>query len=140
MIYNITVHELAHASHFMQVGIPYWDNYCRYILTSFVTSGFTTYGLGTEPNHGYCEVGEMWAYYLSSRFNRDRYSSLASFGSSFWFSPQILLYLDERGMDRFKIFKALTDKVVSKELLQEKLIELYPESRSLINQAFDRYE
>ena len=140
IIYNSTIHELAHASHFMQVGIPYWDTYCRFILSSFITSGFTTYGLGTEPNHGYCEVGEMWAYYLSSRFNRDRYSSLASFGSNYWFSPQILLYLDERGMDRFKIYKALTDKVTSKELLQEKLIELYPQSRSLINQAFDRYE
>ncbi|MBQ9475818.1 MAG: hypothetical protein IJU69_06170 [Bacteroidales bacterium] len=140
IIYNSTIHELAHASHFMQAGIPYWDKYCRYILTSFITSGFTTYGLGTERDHGYCEVGEMWAYYLSSRFNRDRYSTLANFGSTYWFSPQILMYLDERGIDRFKIFKALTPDVTDKDLLQEKLIELYPGSRSLINQAFDRYE
>lgn len=139
-IFNVTVHEMAHASHFAQVGTSFWNTYIKYILFSFVTSGWITYGVGTEENHGYCEVGEMWAYYVSSILNRERYDSDANYGGSFWFSPQKLLFLDNRGMDRFKIFKALTPNVNTVEALQDKLIELYPESKSTINQAFNRYE
>lgn len=139
-LYNQAIHEMAHASHFMQAGKEFWDTYIKYILTSFVTSGGTTYGVGTEENHGYCEVGEMWAYYVSSKFNRERYSSKANFGGNYWFTPQILMNLDERGMDRFKIFKALTPGVNSIKALQDKLISLYPEYKSVINSAFNRYE
>ncbi len=139
-VYNTAIHEMAHASHWSKVGNDYWDPLIKYVIGSFVSSGFTTYGLGNEPDHGYCEVAESWAYYIQSRFDRDRYGSGANFGGGFWFSPQSLLFLDDRGMDRFKIFKALTPEVIDREKLQDKLIELYPESKSLINQAFDRYE
>jgi len=139
-IYNAAVHEFAHASHFAQVGKGFWDKYIKYIIGSFVTSGFTTYGVGTEQDHGYCEVGEMWAYYCQSRYHRDRYKSKADYGGNNWFSPQTLIFLDEHGFDRFKIFKALTSDVTDREKFQNKLISLYPESKSIINQAFDRYE
>ena len=58
-IYADAVREFAHASHFMAAGKSYWNNYARFVITSFVTSGFVTYGVGTEENHGLCEVGEM---------------------------------------------------------------------------------
>ena len=60
-------------------------------------------------------------------------------GSSYWFAPQILRYLDERGMTRAEIFKALTADVASAEALQAKLRTLYPDKTSLIDQVFDRY-
>lgn len=139
-IYNMTVHEMAHASHFMQVGTDYWDKYINYIITSFIKSGFVTYGVGTEKNHGYCEVGEMWAYYVQTQLFRERYpSSDKVFGTSYWFSPQIFLYLDDRGLNRFKIYKALTSDVTDVEVLQQKLVSLYPQMKSTINQAFGRY-
>ena len=139
-IYNLTIHEMAHASHFMQVGKAYWDPFIRFILTSFVTSGFVTYGVGTEKDHGLCEVAEMWAYYAQTQLFRERYpDDPRVFGTSFWFSPQILLYLDDRGMNRFKIFEALTPDVTDKDKLQDKLLSLYPEMKSTINQAFGRY-
>ena len=139
-IYALAVHELAHASHFMQVGKAYWDPYINYIMTSYIKSGFTTYGVGTEKNHGYCEVGEMWAYYVQSRMFRERYDDSSTvFGTSFWFSPQIFLHLDERGLDRYKIFAALTADITDRDKLQDKLLSLYPEMKSTINQAFGRY-
>lgn len=138
-IYSAAVHELAHASHYMQVGNDYWDKYIYYILSSFVTSGFVTYGAGTEPDHGYCEVGEMWAYYLQSRMYQDKYGSDKVFGNSFWFSPQILMTLDNKGMNRYKIFKSLTPDVINRNMLQTRLLSLYPQSKSTINQAFGRY-
>ncbi len=139
-IYNLTVHEMAHASHFMQVGKEYWNKYIGFIIASFVKSGFVTYGVGTEKDHGYCEVGEMWAYYVQTQLFRERYPDTDRvFGTSNWFSPQIFLYLDDRGLNRFKIFKALTSDITDIELLQDKLISLYPQMKSTINQAFGRY-
>ena len=139
-IYTLTTHELAHASHFMQAGKGFWDPYIGFILRSFVTSGFVTYGVGTEAGHGYCEVGEMWAYYVQTMMYRERYADWsASFGDSFWFSPQILVSLDDRGLTRYKMFNAFTSDVTDIETLQSKMLSLYPEMKAAINQAFNRY-
>ena len=72
-VYRAVCHELAHCSHFSQVGKDYWNNYILFVLSSWISSGGTTYGNGTEPLAGYCEVGEMWAYYLESEMYKDRY-------------------------------------------------------------------
>ena len=139
-IYSITVHELAHASHFMQVGKDYWNHYAEYILKSFVSSGFMTYGVGTEDDYGYCEVGEMWAYYMQTVLHNERYpDNERLYGTGHWFYPQIFLYLDERGMTRHKIFAALTSDIADRDKLRKKLVSLYPQSKSSINLAFSRY-
>ena len=139
-IYAMAIHEFAHASHFMLAGRDYWNHYARYILKSFVTSGFVTYGLGTEADHGYCEVGEMWAYFVQTHFYRERYGESApGFGLSFWFHPQILLLLEEHGLDYNRIFQVLGADVTDREILQKKLISYYPAYKSDINQAFARY-
>lgn len=139
-VYSRTIHELAHASHFMQVGKPYWNKYIKFVVSSFVTSGFVTYGTGSEEDAGYCEVGEMWAYYLQSKFYRERYGMPdVAFGTGFWFRPQILLYLDDRGLNKYRIFAALTSDINSREMFQKKLTSMYPEFKSAIIQAFGRY-
>lgn len=139
-IYAETLHELSHASHFMQVGIDYWTNYVNFILKSFVSSGGTTYGVGTENNHGYCEVGEMWAYFNESLMVREKYDIEYSAGTTYWFHPQIFLEMEERGMTRYQIFNALTSDINSRDALQKKLISLYPAEKSMINQAFANYQ
>ena len=139
-VYSRTIHELAHASHFMQVGKGYWNEYIKYVITSFVTSGFITYGTGSEEGAGYCEIGEMWAYYLQSKFYRERYGDPeTAFGTEYWFYPQILLYLDDRGLNKYRIFAALTSDINSREMLKKKLVSMYPEFKSAIIQAFGRY-
>lgn len=139
-IYGLAAHELAHASHFMQAGKDYWNKYINFILKSFVTSGFVTYGAGTETDHGYCEVGEMWAYYMQTMMWRDRYASVdRSFGTNHWFSPQILISLDERGLSRYRIFGALSSDVHDKSILRTKLIYYNAPFKSVINQIFARY-
>lgn len=139
-VYSRTIHELAHSSHFMQVGKDYWNKYIKYVVTSFVSSGFVTYGTGMETDAGYCEIGEMWAYYLQSKFYRERYGEPeAAFGTSFWFYPQIFLYLDDRGLNKYRIFAALTSDINGRDLLKKKLTSMYPEFKSAIVQAFGRY-
>ena len=140
-IYAEAVHEFAHASHFMSAGRKYWDNFVRFIIKSFVSSGFVLYGVGTEENAGYCEVGEMWAYFLGTVLYRGRYGdSSPAFGLSYWFHPQILLQLEEHGLSCNKIFQALGTDVTDRTALQKKLISFYPEYKSDINQAFARYD
>ena len=139
-IYAGTVHELAHASHFSQVGKNFWNKYITYIVSSFISSGGRMYGVGAGEGSGHCEVGEMWGYYVQNRLYKERYGEdKATFGTSYWFHPHVFLYLDERGLDRSGIFKALQPEVTSRNALQDKLGSLYPEYGVVINQAFDRY-
>lgn len=139
-LYSETCHELAHASHYAKVGNSYWNKYIMFILTSYLTSGGMTYGNGDERDAGYCEVGEMWAYYLESMMYKERYGGqVPSFGTSFWFRPQIFRYLDNRGISRADIFHALDQETISRDILKEKLIDVCPGKETVIEQAFSRY-
>ena len=139
-IYSSTCHELAHASHFVKAGREYWEEYIYYILESFVKTGGVAYGDGTGKRAGYCEVGEMWGYYLESKMYKDRYGGgFPTFGNSFWFKPQILRYLDERGLTCSDIFSVMNGDVCTRTELENALIKAFPAKKTVIGQAFDRY-
>jgi len=139
-IYSNVSHELSHASHYAQVGNEFWGPYIEYVLESFVTQGGNCYGDGTAENAGYCEVGEMWGYFMEASLFKDRYGgTLNSYGNSFWFKPDIFSYLYERGMSRSEMYRALTSEVHSRSALKEKLTTLYPERETMIEQTFNRY-
>lgn len=138
-LYSTVCHELAHSSHFAQVGTGYWNRYIRYILESYFTTG-DPYGDGQAGGAEYCSLGESWAYYLESLMYKERYGgSVPSFGSSYWFYPQIFRYLDERGVDRSDIFSVLKSDVVTKGELKSSLIRSFPHKRTVIEQVFGRY-
>ena len=87
-----------------------------------------------------CEVGEKWAYFMEASLYKDRYSvPMPTFGTSFWFRPEIFSYLYERGMTRGEIYRALKPKVCSTDDLKEVLINMYPERETLISQTFTLY-
>ena len=139
-IYSNVTHELAHTSHYMKVGNEFWDLYAFHILSSWASSGGILYGVGTEKYAGYCEVGEMWAYYMQNILYRERYPDWSyTWGTKWWFRPEILLYLDDRGLTRDKIFAALAPDVHSREILQQRLWSLNPEFKSKIFEAFNLY-
>ena len=139
-IYTATNHELAHASHFAKVGTGFWNKYIEYIIRSYIKSGGMTYGDSQQTGSGYCEIGEMWAYYMESRLYKERYGgSFPAFGTSFWFYPQIFRYLDERGLGPSHIFSVLDASVTSRESLKDNLMLTYPEKRDAIEQVFNRY-
>ena len=139
-IYSETCHELAHASHFAQAGKDYWDKYIKFILTSFVSSGGVTYGTGKENDAGYCEIGEMWGYFMQNAMYHDRYGgTMPVSGMSYWFHPQIFRYLEERGVSRSQIFSVLKKDVHDRAALKSSLLAAFPEKAEIIQQAFDRY-
>lgn len=141
LLYSTTCHEMSHASHFAQVGIEYWNRYIWYILESFIATGGMTYGSGEGDSAGYCEIGEMWAYYLESKMYKERYGGgFPSFGTSYWFYPQIFRYLDERGVSASEIFSVLTEDVISRDGLKSELTKAFPSDRAAIEQIFSRYQ
>ncbi len=134
-------HEMAHASHFAKVGKEYWNKYIYYILRTFVSNMVMDYGSGTGDGSGHCEVGEMWAFYMETQLLSERYGFLyPTEGTSFWFHPQILRYLEDRGLSRSDVFGAMDSSVNSRESFQKKLSTLYPTNEPIIRQAFTRYE
>ena len=138
-IYSSVIHECAHASHYKKVGKAWWQKLIEFMVSSWLESG-DLYGIGNEANHGYAEVAEMWAYYMESRLYSDRYpTDRRIFGTAWWFSPQVLFYLDERGLTRFKMIEALTKDVNTREKMEEELIKLYPDFKTTIQVAFNRY-
>jgi len=140
-LYCVTAHEMAHASHFEKVGTVYWNPYIRFILESFLLNGGMTYGAVDNENSGYCEIGEMWGYYMQSKVYYDRYGgTYPSFGTSYWFYPQIFRYLEERGFQTKDIFAALDPEITTKSLLKDRLLTLYPNRKRIIEQVFDRYK
>ena len=139
-LYSDTIHELAHASHFSQVGTSYWDTYIRYIVESYVTTQGELYGNGSGKGAGHCEVSEMWAYYIESKLIKQRYGgTLQTFGTSWWFYPQIFRFLDERGLEQNEIFSVMGESVTSRDALKNALLTRYPERREMVEQVFSRY-
>lgn len=139
-IYTDTCHELAHASHFAQVGTDYWNPYIRYIVDSYITSEGKLYGDGTGSGAGNCEIGEMWAYYMESKLCSQRYGgNFPPFGTGWWFYPQIFRFLDERGLDHTDIFSVLGAEIDSKDEVKNALLLKYPDKREMIEQVFSRY-
>lgn len=139
-IYGATVHEMSHASHFSKVGCDYWDKYIEYILTSYIMEGREAYGTGTGENAGYCEVGEMWGFFMESVLYQLRYGgSMPTFGNSYWFYPQIHKYLYERGMAPADILRAMGPSTTSRDDLKDQLIAQNPDKEPMIEQIFTRY-
>lgn len=137
-LYASTVHEMAHASHFQQVGPVYWGKFERYVLESCLGAG-NTYGSGCGEHAGYCEVGEMWAYYMENKLYKERYGFSPDAGYGLWFYPQIFMELEKGGMAPSEIFKALRSTVVDRDSLRERLKEICPGKKDLINRLFKTY-
>ena len=137
-IYEAVVHEMAHASHYTQVGNDYWNAYIDYVIKSFIQGG-KAYGTGGDGS-GWCELGEMWGYFLQATLSKDRYGgNLAGYGNTFWFKPDILSYLYERGMSRGEIFRAMGPEVTDIDGLKQQLVTLYPDREKTILETFRAY-
>lgn len=136
-IYSTTVHELAHASHFQKVGTDYWGKYARYIIESFLVTG-SCYGTGNADNAGYCEVGEMWAFFMERSLYKQRYGQTISY-SNLWFCPDIFDDLVSAGFTRSEIGSVLNRSVVDVESLKSALTAACSSKKSTITKIFAQY-
>ena len=138
--YSLVNHEMAHACHFSKVGKDWWDAYIMYIAENYL-AGRDVYGDASQENSGICAVGEMWAYYLESKMYKARYGgSNPAFGSTYWFHPQILTSIEDRGISTSDILSAYDAGITGKNALRDRLVELFPSKRNSILQIFNRYD
>ena len=139
-IFSAVSHELAHSSHFAKVGNDFWSPYIHYVIQSYVTGGGQVYGSGSGDGASQCEIGEMWGYFMQATLVKDRYKgAIETFGNSFWFKPDILTYLYERGMTRGEIYRALSPAAVDIESLKKELVKVAPGLEKDIMETFSRY-
>ncbi len=137
-LYMATIHEMAHASHYKNAGNDYWRNYAMYILTSFINTG-ESYGTGNGENAGYCEVGEMWAYYIENALYKERYGKNYNSGLNYWFKPQIFAELEAGGVRRSEICACLGYYTNDMKSLKAYLLENCAGKATLINKVFKKY-
>lgn len=141
-IYAKALHIFAHGGHFTLVGKDWWWNYLKFAAGSLVASTLTsTYGSPGDSFSSWAAVAESYAFYCQSVLYRRHYEgSQELFGSSEWFSPQILMYLDDRGLGLEKLAPLFTSDVSDMNVLHEKLLSYYPPFKSIINEAYARYD
>ena len=140
-IYALGLHAFAHGGHFSQVGKDWWSDYTEYAAGSLISSTLKNpYGARDDDGYNYCEVAETYAYYCQSMLYRKHYrESAAVFGTHWWFAPQLLMFLDERGLGLDKLPSMFTSEVTDMDVLHDKLLSYYPSFKSVINEAYTRY-
>ncbi|MCW3787605.1 hypothetical protein [Plebeiibacterium sediminum] len=88
-IFETTCHELAHASHYNQVGKFFWVKYINYIVAN--GNDDEPYGDGTAKNAELCALSEAWAYNLGYKLTLDEYgdnNSVVTKTAFEWFKPK----------------------------------------------------
>ena len=97
-------------------------------------------GITLPEEMAYVKLANMYASYCQAVLYRRNYpDSPDSFFSSSDYSPQLLLFLDERGLGLEKIAPLFTTEVADIDMLKLKMLSYYPEFKTVINEAFARY-
>lgn len=137
-IYQTVNHELAHASHFSQVGSPYWAKYITYIMA------YGAYG-GNDSgkNAQLCAIGEMWGNFMgyaqaAEKFGTSCLRRLETVDN--WIYPQAFGDLFSNNiLTKRQIYDCLTPEVDTYNGLVSKLYTLYPGRATDIKSVFDNY-
>ena len=139
-IYEDVHHELAHSSHFRQVGDRYWADYISYIMT------YGAYGDGTGHNAELCAIGEMWGYAIGHIHQYEFQNKMLVVGQfpkkpvDDWIYPHVFwdLYASKT-LTKKQIFQCLTSTVDTYAELINRMTSYYPSKSEAIKLAFARY-
>lgn len=138
-IHESVFHELSHASHFQQVGMSYWADYIKYIVT------YGAYGNGSGYNAGICAVGEMWGHAMGYINKYEKYSgrvpdSYPQSDAIYFFKPSIIWDMYRNNiLTKKQIYDCLMKDVKSVEQLKQRMIQLYPSKSRLITNTFSTH-
>ena len=137
-LYNTVNHELAHSSHFRQVGSEFWALYISYIMT------YGAYGGNDNGNNAQlCAIGEMWGNFMGYTQANEKFDDYPSFGErpiDGWIYPQLFMEIYNEGiLSKKEIFDCLTLEVDTYNDLVSKLYSLYPDRAVDIENIFNNY-
>ncbi len=148
-LYRNTSHELAHATHFQQVGASnqerarWWSYVFNYEATCIVlSSGAKTYEYPGLPYEERAGITEMWAHavgHICKYEHRQKEIEPYLWVGRYWFAPEIILDLYDNGMTLKKISDCLTSDVVTLEDFQNRLVQNNNTYTSMIDGLFNKY-
>ena len=148
-MYRSTSHELAHATHFQQVGASnqerarWWSYVFNYEATCIVlSSGAKTYEYPDLPYEERAGIAEMWAHaagyiMLYEYLEKDISSALYPKRGNYWFKPEIIWELYKVGMSLQDINQSMIDEVVTMQSFKNQLISDNLAYKSQINSIFN---
>ena len=143
-MYRSTSHELAHATHFQQVGASnqerarWWSYVFNYEATCIVlSSGAKTYEYPGLPYEERAGIAEMWAHAVG-HICEFEYCSLAmgDYNSGYWFKPEIIWDLYKCGMTLKQISVSMKQDVTTLVKFKEQLIKDNSAYKNLIEHLF----
>ncbi len=142
-IYNVVNHELAHASHYSQVGSDFWGRYIDYIINNL------GYGNGSGEDAQLCAIGEMWGYFIGYLQQDVRYMTstpppavcgTASKGIPDWVYPRIFWDLYKTaGISLKDIYDCLLFNVDTIDKLVSRMYAVYYLKKERIASVFSTY-
>ncbi len=138
--YGLVCHELAHTSHFRQVGESYWADYIKYIIDNGAYGNINCY------NSGVCAIGEMWANAIEHILRYEKYGIAIPYEANLspdtkkWFRWHILARLmDDQILSKKQIYDCLTYNVRSYAELKTSLSSSNPTKVNEIYSIFAEY-
>lgn len=143
-LYQHTCHELAHATHFQQVGdndqerARWWSYVFNYEATCIaLSSGAKTYEYPGLPYEERAGITEMWAHAVGHICEFEYYSKLkGDYNSGYWFMPEIIWELYKAGMTLKQINQSMTEDIVLLDDFKDQLIKDNRTYESLIEEQF----
>ena len=130
-------HELAHTSHFSQVGSAFWTRYINHIISHW------GYGTGSGNDAQLCAIGEMWGYSMEQVREIDCYDGNYSKISELppvagWIPRMLFLDLYKGGyLTPEQVFSCLTSEVDTYYELYNKMLSMFPQKAKYIEWAFN---
>lgn len=148
-LYKNTCHELAHATHFQQLGEEvldrafWWADVINYeVACGVLNGGDNPYDHPSIEREEKAGVTEMWAHavgyimlyeYMGKNISSELYPSQGIY----WFKPEIIWELYKVGMSLQDINQSMTDGVVTMQSFKEQLISDNPTYDSQISSIFN---
>lgn len=146
-IYENICHEMAHATHFQQLGNTdigrclWWSLVFDYELAHLTSPG---YGAESYVGSGPCGVTEMWAYAMGYYLQKINYSitttNFPRSSSAYWFKPDALWDLLVAGdITAKQASDCLVSSVTTVSNFKDKLIANNPSKQTIIENTYAKY-
>lgn len=146
-LYRSTSHELAHATHFQQVGEEaldrafWWADVINYEVTCGVLNGGgSPYAHPSLEKNEKVGITEMWAhavgYIMLYEYIGDNRVSYP-FSTMYWFKPEIIWDLYKAGMSLKDISQSMTEDITTRSSFKTQLIKDNPLYASQIQSIFN---
>ena len=134
----------AQAGLFGRVGKSWWHEYIVSAVGSGVMDSFaellSSIG-GSKGGKGtYVDIVHYFSNYCRTVLYRRHYPGSQDIFGDRMYTPQLFMYLDERGLGLESVAQLFSSDVCDMGTLKEKMLSYYPQFKTVILEAFERYE